>query len=206
MRTAAMSAPIAALRRSFTLPMRRRFGGHDSVLRFLRSGDAPRLIAFFNTHSSETVQRRYGYAVGGMTPERAAQLVGVNQDWDAALGVFEGAGDDERIVAVGRCCRLASGTEAEMAFVVSENRRRLGIATALFQVLAFLMLRRGVTRLYAQVERTNGAMLGLFRKADAEIHGIAGTADLSVRVALGPAAVKPAQAAATLRRSIRSPK
>jgi ribosomal protein S18 acetylase RimI-like enzyme len=154
-------------------------------MRFLRPADSPVLIDFFNTHTEDTIRSRYGHWINQMSPERAARLVGVNQDWDAALGIFEGREPESHLVAVGRCCRLASGDAAEMAFVVREDKRRLGLATTLFHTLLSLMRSRGVCHFVAQVQLDNEAMLRLFRKAGAVFTSIPGTDSLDVRLEIG---------------------
>jgi ribosomal protein S18 acetylase RimI-like enzyme len=79
---------------------------------------------------------------------------------------------------------LVEGNAAEIAFVVGEDRRRLGLATALFRALVTLMRRRGVARLVAQVQVDNGAMLGLFRQSGAALSSVAGTEFVEVNLPL----------------------
>jgi ribosomal protein S18 acetylase RimI-like enzyme len=153
-------------------------------MRLLRPEDGAHLIEFFESHTPETIHNRYGYSIVRMSPERAAELVGVDQSRDAALGLFEGGAANERLVAVGRCCRLDREDTAEMAFVVHEERRRLGMAGALLRALASLMRHRGVTHLVAQVQQDNEAMLGLFHKAGAAVSAIGGTDGLKVSLSL----------------------
>ena len=66
-------------------------GGAAYSVRPLCSEDEGRLREFFQSHSRETVQSRYGYMISTMTRERARSLVNVDQVRDVALGVFEGA-------------------------------------------------------------------------------------------------------------------
>ncbi|HVW22100.1 MAG TPA: GNAT family N-acetyltransferase [Opitutaceae bacterium] len=169
-----------------SLPATAFFGGRPAVMRFLRPDDADRLLRFFATHTPETIRSRYGYSLKRLPPERAAELVGVNQQWDAALGVFEGSGAAEQLIAVARCCRLTAARSAEIAFVVREDRRRLGIARSLFRCLAGLMRKRGVDRLVAQVDKANEPMLALFRSGGARLTPIPGTTAVLASLGLGP--------------------
>lgn len=150
------------------LPLVCKFGTHRTTLRFLRPDDADRLMAFFSSHTLETIYGRYGLFVH-LSPERAAELVGVDQSRDCALGVFEGQSDT--LIAIGRYCLSTAGDSAEVAFVVREDRRGIGIATALLRELLLIARERGLTKLTAQVEPHNHAMLGIFRRAGATFAG-----------------------------------
>ena len=155
------------------------------MVRYLGSDDQQRLIDFFNTHTIETIRSRYGYLMARMSPERAAQLVGVDQSRDAALGVFEGTGSGATIIAIGRCCALTNLKAAEVAFIVREDRRRLGIASLLFSTLLEIMRARGVSHVFARVQRDNEAMLELFRRAGAELRNLpdSGEVEMTLRIA-----------------------
>lgn len=166
------------------LPLTLRFGGHRCLLRPLQLDDVAHLLAFFASHTSETIYQRYGYFFATMTPEHAARLVGVDQSRDAALGVFELRGETTRLIAIGRYCLEADGRNAEVAFVVHEERRNLGIAGTLLRVLATIAAERGLEALVAQVEHDNTPMLAVFRRAGARLALIPGTPSLHVTLAL----------------------
>jgi RimJ/RimL family protein N-acetyltransferase len=141
------------------------FGGKPHLVRPLAPTDEDRLIAFFNSHNEETIRQRYGYHISEMTHERARRLVGVDQSRDVALGVFERAPDGgEALHAVGRYLIDAAGRSAEMAFVVRESKRGLGICTALLRILLRIARHRGMSYLYAQVQADNAPMLSIFRR------------------------------------------
>ncbi len=133
------------------------------MLRPLCPADAPALIEFFASHTPETVHDRYGYSISDMSPERAGALVGVNQAWDLALGIFGAGRSGERLAAVGRFCRDPDGSGAEFALVVRENRRHLGMGSLLLKKLIEVAAGRGLDRLWAQISADNPAMLDLAR-------------------------------------------
>ena len=163
------------------------FGGQPHVLRPLGPGDADRLIAFFNSHNPETIRQRYGYHISEMTPERARRLVGVDQARDVALGVFErAAGGDEVLHAVGRYLLDAAGRSAEMAFVVRETKRHLGICTALLHRLLEVARHRGMGYLFAQVQGDNAPMLAIFRRHGGRLRPIPGADAVEVFVPTVP--------------------
>lgn len=151
------------------------FGGQPFVVRPLGPADEGRLISFFNSHTGETIHQRYGYRISEMTHERAQRLVGVDQSRDVALGVFERATDGEEVLhAVGRYLLDATGRSAEMAFVVRETKRGLGICTALVRRLLLIARARGMSYLFAQVQADNTPMLAAFRRHGGRMRPIPG--------------------------------
>lgn len=137
--------------------------GNPYLLRPLTLADVETLQAFFYSHSEETIRYRYGYNIRRMSSERAKELCGVDQSVDPALGVFGNSSDDTLLHAVGRYFLDADKSGGEMAFVVRESKRRIGMARLLLETLMQIAGERGLTRLWAQVERDNLAMLSLFQ-------------------------------------------
>ena len=163
------------------------FGGQPYVLRLLGPVDEGRLISFFNSHTEETIRQRYGYHIAEMTHERARRLVGVDQTRDLALGLFERAGDGEEVLhAVGRYLLDPAGRSAEMAFVVRESKRGLGICTTLLRTLLRIASRRGMSYLYAQVQADNAPMRSIFRRHGGRMRPILGTDTMEAYVPTAP--------------------
>lgn len=163
------------------------FGGAPHTLRPLAPADAERLIAFFRSHNEETVRLRYGYFFREMTLARAQELVGVDQQKDLALGIFSTQPDgSETIEAIGRYFLLEDGKAAEMAFIVRESKRRLGMAQTLLEALAHVARERGLNELIAQVQRENRGMIALFRNAGASVRSVLGADAVDVRLPLHP--------------------
>jgi GNAT superfamily N-acetyltransferase len=163
------------------------FGGQPYVLRLLGPADEGRLISFFNSHTEETIRQRYGYHISEMTHERARRLVGVDQARDLALGLFERAGDGEEVLhAVGRYLLDPAGRSAEMAFVVRESKRGLGICTTLLRTLLRVARRRGMSYLYAQVQADNAPMRSIFRRHGGRMKPILGTDTMEAYVPTAP--------------------
>lgn len=165
------------------------FGGVPHRLRPLTLADADRLIAFFQSHSDDTVRRRYGYFFREMTPSRARQPVGVNQHKDRALGIFSTGPDGTEVIdAIGRYCLMEDGKAAEMAFIVTESKRRLGMAQTLLHALMDIARTRGLNELVAQVQRENCGMIVLFQQAGASARGVRGADAVDIRLPLHPSA------------------
>ncbi|MEX0331959.1 MAG: GNAT family N-acetyltransferase [Puniceicoccaceae bacterium] len=140
----------------------------EYILRPLGPADDRRLQEFFYSHTEETIVRRYGFTVTRMSRERAFELVGVDQTRDLALAIVELQGPRQVIHAVGRYYLDKDGRSAEMAFVVSENKRRLGMARTLLERLMEIARERDLNYLWAQVDRDNSPMLSLFRAYGAD--------------------------------------
>lgn len=140
----------------------------EYILRPLGPADDRRLQEFFYSHTEETIIRRYGFTVTRMSRERAFELVGIDQNRDLALAVVELQGPRQVIHAVGRFYLDNDRKGAEMAFVVAENKRRLGMARILLERMIELAGKRGLENLWAQVDRDNTPMLALFRDYGSE--------------------------------------
>jgi acyl-CoA hydrolase/ribosomal protein S18 acetylase RimI-like enzyme len=140
----------------------------EYILRPLGPADDRRLQEFFYSHTEETIIRRYGFTVTRMSRERAFELVGIDQNRDLALAVVELQGPRQVIHAVGRYYLDPDRKGAEMAFVVAENKRRLGMARILLERMMEIARNRGLSHLWAQVDRDNTPMLALFRNYGSE--------------------------------------
>jgi ribosomal protein S18 acetylase RimI-like enzyme len=167
------------------LPLRIRFGPHETLVRWLRMDDEDKLLEFFASHTEETIYQRYGYAGVTMTPEQAMRLVSVDQESDAALGVFEEFDTQARLIAVGRFCLGADGRWAETAFVVHENRRGLGIGTTLLTALIEIARERRLERLVAEVHCDNGPMIHILRAAGASFSSMPAASAMKATITLG---------------------
>ncbi len=138
--------------------------GRDYILRPLNPSDDRRLQEFFYSHTEETINRRYGFTITRMSRERAFELVGIDQNHDLALAIIELQGPRQVIHGVGRYYLDEDATSGEMAFVVRERKRRLGIAQQLLSRMSEIAANRGLAFLWAQVDRDNLPMLNLFRR------------------------------------------
>lgn len=145
--------------------------GRIYTMRPLTSADAGLVAEFFSTVSPETIRSRYGYLIHDMTPERAHRILAPIPGRDLLLGIAERAETgQETLCAMGRLVTAPDGQSAECAFVVHDNKRRLGMASRLLHQLRVAGRRRGLKRLFAQVRRENRAMLHVFRAAGSQLH------------------------------------
>jgi RimJ/RimL family protein N-acetyltransferase len=182
--------------------IQKKFGRLLCTVRPLRAGDEPRLQEFFQSHTPDTIYERYGCLVSTMTAERASALVNVDQARDCALGIFAPAPGGEVLLAVGRYCLDTSGGAAELAFVVRENMRGLGMGTTLLRLLTQTARDRGLARLWAQTNNHNADMLGIFRRAGFSLVPEPDNGIICATLVLAPA---PAPAAKKTRTAARRP-
>jgi acyl-CoA hydrolase/RimJ/RimL family protein N-acetyltransferase len=139
-------------------------GGIEITIRPIRSSDERRLQDFFYSHTEETVQYRYGYAARTMTHQRALSLVELDYQKRLALVALYGEPGEEQIIAVGRYELDETTNLAEVAFVVHENFRGLGLTCDLLQSLTREAKTQGISGFTAQVLSENKPMLHIFQK------------------------------------------
>jgi GNAT superfamily N-acetyltransferase len=139
-----------------------RFGVTYFLVRLLQVGDAHALQEFFYSHNDETIRLRYGYPRKWMSDESAYKLVAVDQDKDPALGIFEEQEGRQKLRAIGRYYLDEDGKRSEIAFVVHEDTRNIGMAGYLIAKLAEIAKQRGVEEFWASVLPDNRTMAGLF--------------------------------------------
>ncbi len=108
---------------------------------------------------------RYGYQRARMSGESAYKLAAVDQTRDVALGIFTEQHGRQELRAIGRYYLDADGKRAEVAFVVHEATRRVGMAGFLLGELAAVAGGRGIGEFWASVLPNNLAMAMVFASA-----------------------------------------
>jgi len=135
------------------------------LLRPLHPSDMSTLQEFFYSHDEETIRLRYGYQRERMSGESAYKLAAVDQSRDVALGIFTQHHGRQQLRAVGRYYLDDNGQRAEVAFVVHEATRQVGMAGFLLGELAAVAQRRGIGEFWASVLPNNRAMALVFSSA-----------------------------------------
>src|SRR5262249_49495747 len=139
--------------------------GKEFLLRELRPTDRNLLKKFFEHCSPESIRRRFLSSVKFFSEGLLDYLVNGDGYRHVALYVSDREGDDERIVAEGRYGMANDRpASADVAFLVSEEMRRRGIATLLIHELIEIGSRNGVTNVSADVLYENSEMVSLIRK------------------------------------------
>ncbi len=135
--------------------------GREAFVRPILPADAPALAAAFAAADAETLHRRFLGGPPHVTPALLARLTTVDYVHRFALA----AADPEtgRGVAIARYEPLSEGV-AEIAIAVDPAWRRVGLATALIEMLAKAALDRGIhsfSAIYLAENRPVAALLDL---------------------------------------------
>jgi GNAT superfamily N-acetyltransferase len=102
--------------------------------------------------------------VRSMPHEQALQLVQLDYQKKLALIGLDGTPGNERIVAIGRYILNEQTNCVEVAFVVHEEYRGLGIASHLLERLAAIAREKNFSGIEAQVSASNPEMLRVFER------------------------------------------
>lgn len=132
--------------------------GTTCRVRPIRPDDGPRLAAFHHRLSTRSSYLRFFTIHPELSADEIERFTRV--DYDGRLALV--AEHDGALVAVGRYDRLPDSTEAEVAFVVSDEFQHHGIGTLLLDDLAAAARPRGITTFCASTLAENHTMLGVF--------------------------------------------
>lgn len=121
--------------------------------------------SWFTTLSAESRYQRFHGPVADLSPAHWRYLTRVDHyDHIAIIALV-----DDKIVGVARMVRL-DDARAELAFLVDDNLQRLGIGTALRDVLLSLARSRRYATLCAYVLRENSAIRRLLAGSNAPMN------------------------------------
>ncbi|MGA8016913.1 MAG: GNAT family N-acetyltransferase [Candidatus Dormiibacterota bacterium] len=129
-------------------------------IRPLIPADQPALRLFYEQLSPESIRLRYFSPRHELTDTEVARLTGSDGSTHVHLGAFQAS----QLVGVGDFI-LVTPTEAEVAFVVSDQLQGHGVASLLLEYLAELARALGVRRFLAETMSDNLKMLDVFRHA-----------------------------------------
>jgi GNAT superfamily N-acetyltransferase len=161
-------------------------------LRPIRPDDAPRLAAFHLHLLPRSVFLRFFTFHPELSPKEVEHFTHV--DYVDRLALV--AEVDDRLIAVGRFDRSPGETEAEVAFVVSDEYQHHGIGTLLLDELAQAARDRGVTSFRAETLCENRTMLSVFRHAGFPITSSIEYGTATLRFSISPTAAYRAALAA----------
>ena len=152
------------------------------LFRPIRPTDGTALVAFHDGLSPRSVYRRFFFVHPHLSIAEVKRFTHVDYCDRMAFIVL----DDESIVGVGRYERLDGTTEAEAAFVVTDDHQRQGIGPLLLDWLADVGRDHGIDRFVAQTLSENKDMLGVFLGSGfpVETTSEAGTVTLRFPIAL----------------------
>jgi GNAT superfamily N-acetyltransferase len=150
-----------------------------SVVRFrpIDSADAEALVDFHDGLSPQSVYRRFFFVHPHLSKGEVDRFTQVDYVERLAFAVLDG----DRMVGIGRYERLPPGTEAEVAFVVTDDHHHLGIATLLLDHLADAARRHGIERFVAQTLSENRDMIGVFLSSGFPVETTSSAGTVTVR-------------------------
>ncbi|MHB1210281.1 MAG: GNAT family N-acetyltransferase [Acidimicrobiales bacterium] len=128
-------------------------------MRPIRPDDADELVHFHLNLSSGSIYRRY-FAFHPELSEREVEHLTTVDYVDRLAFIIE---DDEKLVAVGRYDRIPGTSEAEVAFLVTDEFQNHGLGLLLLKHLADAARQRGITTFTAETQADNRGMLGVFK-------------------------------------------
>ncbi len=127
-----------------------------ATIRAIRPEDAPRLQAFVQRLSPESVYYRFLVSVKELSDAEAAQLANVDYRQRMALVATLPEGDGERVIGVARyAARPEAPDRAEVAIVVEDRYQRRGLGRYLVIQLATYARRHGIRVLTATLNANN---------------------------------------------------
>ena len=156
--------------------------GTTCHVRPIRPDDGPRLAAFHHSLSTRSAYLRFFTIHPELSEGEVERFTRV--DYDDRLALV--AAHDGVLVAVGRYDRLPNSTEAEVAFVVSDEFQHRGIGTLLLDDLAAAALPRGITAFCASTLAENLTMLGVFMHSGFHVTSSRDYETVSVRFSIEP--------------------
>lgn len=131
--------------------------------------DRRALLAFADSVSRASLAARFHGGLAGLAPELVDRLMDVDHDRREALVAEDGRG----FLGVARYDMDAGEAgDAEVAVLVGDRHRRLGIAKGLFRELARLARQRGITHFVATVSHGNHRARGLVSALAPEAVGV----------------------------------
>jgi GNAT superfamily N-acetyltransferase len=151
--------------------------GERIHIRPIRPGDDVGLAVFHRGLSDRSVYRRFFSVHPVLSPPEIEHFTHVDYMDRLALVAEHGG----LIVAVGRYERTPATSEAEVAFVVSDEYQHQGIGTVLLEQLVDAALTQGITVLTAQTLAENHAVLAMFRKSGFPVTTTTESETVSVR-------------------------
>jgi L-amino acid N-acyltransferase YncA len=139
--------------------------GTSIVVREVRAEDRQAIHALFARMSPESIRHRFFVAKRELT---ASDLAWLDRLDDERVEVALAAVIGERVVGIGRYTLVARHT-AEVAFDVGDADQSRGIGTLLLEHLARIAADHDITKLRADVEADNLAMLDVFEHSGFEV-------------------------------------
>jgi GNAT superfamily N-acetyltransferase len=157
-------------------------GNPQYHVRPIRSDDGPRLVAFHHRLLPRSVFLRFFSFHPELSPKEVAHFTCV--DYVNRLALVAESGD--HLIAVGRYDSAPEETEAEVAFVVSDEFQHHGVGALLLDELAQAGWERGITSFRAETLFENRTMLDVFRHSGFRVRSSVEYGTVTLRFPIEP--------------------
>lgn len=142
-----------------------------ATIRAIHPDDAPRLQAFVDRLSPESIYYRFLSTITGLSDAEATRLANVDYEDRMALVVTVLGDDGQLIIAVARYARSAPESDrAEFAIVVEDQYQGNGLGRFLIQQLANYAYARGVRTFTGTIISTNERMKNFLQSIGLPVH------------------------------------
>jgi RimJ/RimL family protein N-acetyltransferase len=157
-------------------------GGLLVHLRPIRPDDAAALLQFHERLSSRSIYRRYFSLHPRLTDAEVRHLTVVDYV-DRFAFVVERGGE---LIGVGRFDRAPGTTDAEVAFLVSDEFHHQGVGLLLLERLAAVAWSLGIRTFTAETQADNRSMMGVFRASGFGVESSLDDEVISARFSIEP--------------------
>jgi acyl-CoA hydrolase/GNAT superfamily N-acetyltransferase len=145
-------------------------GGIKGQIRVIKSTDEAMLRDLFYNLSQESVYFRYFSTRRSMPHHNLLQYVNLTEQDGLSLVITIGSREDRRIIAEARYMLNPRDPYPDAAFMVDENYRGRGLASALLHYLIDIARERGILGFRAEVLLSNRSMMRVFEKLPYVLH------------------------------------
>lgn len=157
-------------------------GGIRLSLRPIRPDDAPLLARFHERLSSHSIYRRYFSLHPTLSERELRHLTEVDYVTRFAFVVQY----HDELIGVGRFDRIPESSDAEVAFIVSDEFHHLGIGLLLLEQLADVAWSLGITSFCAETQADNRSMMGVFASSGFVVNARIEDEIISARFSIEP--------------------
>jgi len=145
-------------------------GGVKGHVRVIKSTDESMLRDLFYNLSEESVYFRYFSSRRSMPHKNLEQYINVTEEDGLSLVVTIGPRENRKIIAEARYMINPGNPNPDAAFMVDENYRGRGIASALLHYLIEIAKERGIQGFSAEVLTSNRSMMKVFERLPYVLH------------------------------------
>ncbi len=139
-------------------------GGVRGHIRVIKSTDEAMLRDLFYNLSEESVYFRYFSTRRSMPQKNLQQYVNITEEEGLSIVVTIGPREDRKIIGEARYMISPGDPYPDVAFMVDENYRGRGLASALLHYLIDIAGERGIKGFRAEVLVSNRSMMRVFEK------------------------------------------